>query len=87
MPLGLSEPQEDDLAAFLLSLTSDSYMAQAKAEYERQFKISRTTRPQRDTTAAMGLIGRNGPGFAGPFGDIGPGQAAMQENPALLGGD
>jgi len=85
--LGLSEAQEDDLAAFLLSLTSGSYMAQAKAEYERQFKISRTTRPQRDTAAAMGLIGRNGPGFAGPFGDIGPGQAAMQENPAQLGGD
>ncbi|HUY38373.1 MAG TPA: cytochrome c peroxidase [Candidatus Binataceae bacterium] len=86
-PLGLSEAQEDDLAAFLLSLTSQRYMAQAKAEYDRQFKDSRTTRPQRDTAAAMGLIGRNGPGFAGPFGDIGPGQKAMQENPALLGGD
>ena len=87
VPLGLSEAQEDDLAAFLLSLTSQPYMQQAQAEYARQFKISRTTRPQRDTAAAMGLKGRNGPGFAGPFGDIGPGQAAMQENPALLGGD
>jgi cytochrome c peroxidase len=87
VPLGLSEAQEDDLAAFLLSLTSRNYLALAKAEYERQFAISRTTRPQRDTDAAMGLIGRNGPGFAGPFGDIGPGQAAMQENPAQLGGD
>ncbi|MFZ0660045.1 MAG: cytochrome c peroxidase [Candidatus Binataceae bacterium] len=86
-PLGLSEKQEDDLAAFLLSLTSPSYMTQAKAEYDRQFKESRTTRPQRDTAAAMGQIGRDGPGFTGPFGDIGPGEAVMQENPAQLGGD
>jgi len=87
VPLGLSEQQEDDLAAFLLSLTSPTYMEQAKKEYERQLKLSRTTRPQRDTAAAMGQIGRYGPGFTGPFGDIGPGQALMQENPALLGGD
>jgi len=86
VPLGLSEQQEDDLAAFLLSLTSQRYMAQAQKEYQRQFKISRTTRPQRDTAAEMGLTGRNGPGFAGPFGDIGPGQAAMELNPALMGG-
>jgi hypothetical protein len=71
----------------MLSLTSQPYMEQARQEYERQFKISRTTRPQRDTPAAMGLQGRNGPGLAGPFGDIGPGQDKMQENPALLGGD
>jgi cytochrome c peroxidase len=87
VPLGLGEPQEDDLAAFLLSLTSPPYMEQAKKEYERQFKSSRTLRPQRDTSAATGLTGRNGPGFAGPFGDIGPGQAQMNENPASLGGD
>jgi cytochrome c peroxidase len=87
VPLGLSEPQEDDLAAFLLSLTSPPYMEQAKQEYERQFQVSRTQRPQRDTAAATGLAGRNGPGFAGPFGDIGPGQAQMNENPASLGGD
>jgi len=87
VPLGLSEQQEDDLAAFLLSLTSERLMTQAKAEYEHQFKISRTTRPQRDTAAAMGLKGSKGPGFGGPFGDIGPGENAMQENPAALGGD
>ncbi len=86
VPLGLSEQQEDDLAAFLLSLTSQPYMAQAKKEYECQFKTSRTTRPQRDTAAAMGLKGRKGAGFEGPFGDIGPGQSAMALNPALLGG-
>jgi cytochrome c peroxidase len=86
VPLGLSESQEDDLAAFLLSLTSQRYMAQSKQEYQRQLTLSRTSRPQRDTPAAMGLVGRNGPGFAGPFGDIGPGQSAMHEDPALLGG-
>jgi len=87
VPLGLSGQQEDDLAAFLLSLTSQRYMAQAEKEYQRQFRISRTIRPQRDTAAAMGLKGRDGPGFSGPFGDIGPGQAAMNENPAGLGGN
>ena len=86
VPLGLSEQQLDDLAAFLLSLTSGNYMPRAKKEYEHQFKISRTKRPQRDTKAAMALAGRNGPGFGGPFGDIGPGQKYMNENPALLGG-
>jgi cytochrome c peroxidase len=86
VPLGLSSQQEDDLAAFLLALTSPEYATQARKEYERQFKISRTRRPQRDTEAAMGLKGRNGPGFAGPFGDIGPGQDAMHEEPTRLGG-
>ncbi len=86
VPLGLSNQQEGDLAAFLLSLTSQTYMAQAQKEYQRQFNISRTMRPQRDTQAALGLNGRNGPGLAGPFGDIGPGQARMEENPAPLGG-
>jgi cytochrome c peroxidase len=86
VPLGLSSQQEDDLAAFLLSLTSQRYMTQAKQEYARQFRISRTTRPQRDTAAAMGLKGREGPGFEGPFGDIGPSQQEMALNPALLGG-
>jgi cytochrome c peroxidase len=87
VPLGLTDQQEDDLAAFLLSLTNSRYAAKAKQEFERQFKISRTTRPQRDNAAAMGLKGRNGPGYQGPFGDIGPGQKAMMENPALLGGE
>jgi cytochrome c peroxidase len=87
VPLGLTNQQEDDLAAFLLALTSPPYAATARQEYEAQFKSSRTKRPQRDTAAAMGLKGRNGPGFAGPFGDIGPGENAMHENPALLGGD
>ncbi len=87
VPLGLSEAEEDDLVAFLASLTSPEYEQMAKEEYDLQFKRSRTDRPQRDTEAAMGLKGRNGPGLGGPFGDIGPGQSEMGENPALLGGD
>ncbi len=85
VPLGLTEPEIDDLVAFLASLTSPEYAAAAQKEYQAQFKLSRTKRPQRDTAAAMGLKGRNGPGFAGPLGDIGPEQTL--ENPALLGGD
>jgi len=82
--LGLTEPEEDDLVAFLASLTSPEYADAAKQEYDLQFKRSRTDRPQRDTAAADGDKGR-GPGLAGPFGDIGPAQNV--ENPALLGGD
>ncbi|HEY9157939.1 cytochrome-c peroxidase [Candidatus Binatus sp.] len=84
VPLGLSEAEEDDLVAFLASLTSPEYADAAKQEYDLQFKRSRTNRPQRDTAAANGDNGR-GPGLAGPFGDIGPPQT--DENPALLGGD
>ncbi len=85
VPLGLTEPEIDELVAFLATLTSPEYAKAAQVEYQKQFELSRTTRPQRDAAAAMGLKGRNGPGLAGPFGDIGPDQ--MPENPALLGGD
>jgi len=84
VPLGLSEEEEDDLVAFLASLTSPEYEQAAREEYDLQFKRSRTNRPQRDTAAANGDKGHE-PGLAGPFGDIGPAQ--NQENPALLGGD
>jgi cytochrome c peroxidase len=84
VPLGLTEPEIDDLVAFLATLTSPEYAQAAQAEYQVQFKRSRTDRPQRDTAAAMGLTGRQGPGFRGPFGDIGPDQ--MFQDPALLGG-
>jgi len=87
VPLGLSEPEIDDLVAFLKSLTSPRYADAAEHEYAAQLARAKTDRPQRDVDAAMGLKGRNGPGLAGPFGDIGPGPDQMQENPALLGGD
>jgi len=87
VPLGLSEQEIDDLVAFLKSLTSPRYADAAEHEYAAQLARSKTDRPQRDVDAAMGLKGRNDPKLAGPFGDIGPAQDQMKENPALLGGD
>jgi cytochrome c peroxidase len=84
VPLGLGESEEDDLVAFLLSLTSPAYERASKEEYGLQFKRSRTDRPQRDVAAAMGQKGRTASNLGGPFGDIGPEQAL--ENPAQLGG-
>jgi cytochrome c peroxidase len=86
VPLGLSEQEIDDLVAFLKSLTSPRYADAAEHEYAAQFARSKTDRPQRDTDAAMGLKGRVGPGLGGPFGDIGPDQSQMIDNPALIGG-
>jgi cytochrome c peroxidase len=85
VPLGLTEAEIDDLVAFLATLTSPEYADTAKTEFEAQQTRARSDRPQRDTDAALGLKGRNGPGFSGPFGDIEPG--GNEENPALLGGD
>jgi cytochrome c peroxidase len=83
LPLGLSESQEDDLVAFLATLTSPEYADAAKEELDLQLKRAQTDRPQRDIAAAIGKTGL-GPGFNGPFGDIGPAQ--NEANPALLGG-
>jgi cytochrome c peroxidase len=81
--LGLTEPEIDDLVAFLVSLTSDQYAAAAAKEFARQKALSRTTRPQRDTAAAMG-INAQGPGLQGPFGDVAPNPT--EEDPARIGG-
>ena len=53
-PLALTEPEIDDLAAFLASLTSPQYRELGAREWERQRALSRTTRPQRDTRRAFG---------------------------------
>jgi cytochrome c peroxidase len=81
--LGLSEPEIDDLVAFLGSLTSDRYKDLAKKEFARQKKLSRTKRPQRDLAAAMGKNAQ-GPGLKGPFGDVAP--EPSEEDPAKIGG-
>ncbi len=52
-PLALTEPEIDDLVAFLASLTSADYQALGVRELERQRAVSRTTRPQRDTKRAF----------------------------------
>jgi len=43
VPLGLSQTDEDDLVAFLATLTSPEYADAAKLEYERQYRASRGT--------------------------------------------
>jgi cytochrome c peroxidase len=53
-PLALTEPEIDDLVAFLASLTSPQYKELAGKELERQRALSRTSRPQRDTKRAFG---------------------------------
>jgi cytochrome c peroxidase len=53
-PLGLSEPEIDDIVAFLASLTSSQYQDQGERELERQRSLSHTSRPQRDSARAFG---------------------------------
>ena len=53
-PLALTEPEIDDLVAFLASLTSPEYKELGASELERQRALSRTSRPQRDTKRAFG---------------------------------
>jgi cytochrome c peroxidase len=53
-PLALTEPEIDDLVAFLASLTSPDYKELGVRELERQRALSRTSRPQRDTKRAFG---------------------------------
>jgi cytochrome c peroxidase len=53
-PLALTEPEIDDIVAFLASLTSSAYRSAGDLEYARQFAISRIDRPQRDTERAFG---------------------------------
>jgi cytochrome c peroxidase len=53
-PLALTEPDIDDVIAFLASLTSPQYSELGAKELERQRALSQTTRPQRDTKRAFG---------------------------------
>jgi len=53
-PLALTEPEIDDLVAFLASLTSPEYRNLGAQELQRQRALSRTSRPQRDTKRAFG---------------------------------
>ena len=52
--LALTEPEIDDLVAFLASLTSAQYGEQAAKELVHQREIARINRPQRDTARAFG---------------------------------
>jgi cytochrome c peroxidase len=53
-PLALSEPEVDDLVAFMASLTSPEYAALGRTELARQRAQARLQRPQRDTKRAFG---------------------------------
>jgi cytochrome c peroxidase len=53
-PLALHERDIDDLVALMASLTSPSYKALAATELDRQRRLSRTARPQRDSAKAFG---------------------------------
>jgi len=53
-PLALTEPEIDDVVAFLASLTSPQYKQMGDQEYARQLAVSKVSRPQRDTARAFG---------------------------------
>jgi cytochrome c peroxidase len=53
-PLALTEPEIDDVVAFLASLTSSQYKDAGDREYARQLAISKSDRPQKDTARAFG---------------------------------
>ena len=53
-PLALTEPEIDDLVAFMASLTSPQYEELGEKEYARQLALSKISRPQRDTARAFG---------------------------------
>jgi cytochrome c peroxidase len=53
-PLALSEPEIDDVVAFLASLTSPQYKAIGDLDYAEQLARSKVSRPQRDTARAFG---------------------------------
>ncbi len=53
-PLALTEPEIDDLVAFLAALTSSQYKQIGDQEYARQLAISKVKRPQRDTMRSFG---------------------------------
>ncbi len=78
--LGMTEPEIDDLVAFLFALTSDRYEPLAKKELARQRALARTTRPQRDTAAATAKTASLKP----PFGDIAPNPTL--KDPSRIGG-
>jgi cytochrome c peroxidase len=54
-PLALTEPEIDDVVAFLASLTSPQYKVIGDQDYARQLALSKVNRPQRDTARAFGL--------------------------------
>jgi cytochrome c peroxidase len=57
--LGLTEPEIDDMVAFMATLTSERFVALGKQEMAKQ-RARKTKRPERDTATAMGKKGHLG---------------------------
>lgn len=74
--LGLTEPEIDDLVAFMAALTSDKFAAFGRREMARMTEL-KTKRPERDVDAAMGK--------KGSFGDLAPTPDLRVKNPADVG--
>jgi cytochrome c peroxidase len=72
--LGLTEPELDDLVAFLATLTDDRFAKLGDTELARQ-RGKKNVRPERDTAVAMGKKGN--------MGDLAP--APDLQNPADIG--
>jgi cytochrome c peroxidase len=74
--LGLTEPEIDDLVAFLFTLSDARYEKFNGQELARQQK-RKGTRPERDTAVALGKKGN--------LGDIAPNPDLTVKNPAAVG--
>lgn len=74
--LGLTEPEIDDLVAFMFALTADDFSTLEKQELTRQ-RARKNNRPERDTAAALGKKGN--------LGDLAPNPNLDIKNPAELG--
>ncbi|MFL5352981.1 cytochrome-c peroxidase [Archangium sp.] len=74
--LGLTEPEIDDLVAFLFTLTDERY-AKFNAQEQAKQRARKNTRPERDTAVALGKKGN--------FGDIGVSPNLEVKNPADVG--
>jgi cytochrome c peroxidase len=72
--LGLTEPELDELVAFLFALTSDDFQALEKKELASQ-RARKNKRPERDTAVALGKKGH--------LGDLAPNPDV--KNPADVG--
>ena len=74
--LGLTEPEIDDLVAFLFALTDERFEKFNGQELARQTKL-KGKRPERDTAVALGKKGN--------LGDLAPNPDLEVKNPAEMG--
>ncbi|RKH19296.1 cytochrome-c peroxidase [Corallococcus sp. CA047B] len=74
--LGLTEPEIDDVVAFLFTLTDTKFDKLNKEQLAKQ-RARKNTRPERDTAVALGKKGN--------LGDLAPNPDLNVKNPADLG--